>query len=102
MERVFTCPDCGVLVKTTAANKQRCRECAENRHRKIAREAGARLRQRAREGVKPKPQDPYQFYDSEENIQKCLSCTLPECKNCLHYVNRKWAREKAERMAENG
>lgn len=101
-ERIFNCPDCGVLVKTTVANKLRCRECAENWHRERAREAQARLQERRKAGIEPKPRDVNEYHDSPENIQKCLNCKLPKCKNCLSYGNQRSKQKTMERRAANG
>lgn len=30
----------------------------------------------------------YHWYDSKEDIKKCLECTKKECNNCLYHKNR--------------
>lgn len=96
-ERVFNCPDCGVEVKTKYHRTVRCKECARKHkleyrrewHQKngallMTEEAIARRNNGAfddREG--------FHRGDSPEDIQKCLNCQRPKCRNCLGYMYTK-------------
>jgi hypothetical protein len=98
-ERIVICLDCGAEVKTRYSRTLRCKECAQKHQReqkKIALEK-RREQRRMEQGVETE-KFTYQFCDSPENIQKCLNCTLPKCKNCLSYgyVKKKDRKKKGD------
>lgn len=101
-ERIVICLDCGAEVKTTTSRTLRCKECAKkhlNERRKMAEEK--RREQRRMEQSVEFEKFTYQFCDSPENIQKCLNCTKPTCRNCLSYNYEKKKGKKAKGSAAN-
>ncbi len=83
--RMIICEGCGVTVVTIGSRTRWCKECAK----KQAKVYEARAREkRKREKPAVTESNVISFCDSPEAIQKCLSCKLPTCRNCLAYRKR--------------
>lgn len=86
--RIIICDTCGIEVVTTGGHTLRCKECA----RKVsnAKKQKARKIRRVMKGENPE-NNLIWCHDSPEEIQMCLNCEKPTCKNCL------WRKEKGRR-----
>ncbi len=83
--RTIICEGCGVAVVTIGSRTRWCKECAK----KQVKVYEAREREkRKREKPAVTESNVISFCDSPEAIQKCLSCKLPTCRNCLAYRKR--------------
>lgn len=78
--RVIICDTCGKEVVTTSGRTLRCRDCAVVVLRK--QRQNARRAKRVKNGVNPENNYIW-FHDSLEQIQQCLNCKKPSCRNCL-------------------
>ena len=101
-EKTITCPDCGKKFTVRYKQTVRCKECAKKHKQEYNRE-WRRLNPHKKDAKSTERLwiEEMHTCDPKENIQKCLNCTLPDCKNCLSYGNQKYTQMKAERRAEN-
>lgn len=90
--RTIICEGCGVTVVTNGTRTIWCKECAD-KQREVY-EARHRAKRRLAKPVVVQNND-ITFHDSPEEIQKCLSCKRPTCKNCLEYRRNLQYRKKA-------
>lgn len=81
-ERIIICATCGKEVVTTARNCLRCKECAELKHKMDKQKKWKE--KRVMNGENPE-NDLIYLHDSPEDIQECLNCKKPTCRNCLAY-----------------
>ena len=80
--RTIICEGCGVEVVTAGTQTKWCKECAE-KQRKID-WAKYKAKKKLEKPADVKSND-INFHDSPEEIQMCLSCKRPTCRNCLEY-----------------
>jgi DNA-directed RNA polymerase subunit RPC12/RpoP len=79
-ERIIICVTCGKEVVTKGTTTKRCPECSKINTQRKNREyqiALSLMRENNAEN------NSIWFHDSPEDIQKCLECKKPKCKNCL-------------------
>lgn len=79
--RTIICEDCGMEYETIGWSTKRCPPCSAAHNREMQRK---RNHERTAERRSSKENELY-FYDSPDQIKRCLNCRLPSCKNCLRY-----------------